>query len=178
MASTRKKPIPKKASLLKPVTGVEKQFLAGKRDRAADLESAIRIFLEFLRGFESLDVDQPCVTVYGSARFKSNHRYYRMARELGRELAQAGFGVITGGGPGIMEAANRGAKEAGGLSIGCNIELPMEQKPNPYLDRFAEFDHFFVRKVMLVKYSWAFVLMPGGFGTMDEIFEAATLPRL
>jgi len=151
MALTRKKPVPKKTSLLNHVTGVEKQFLAGKRDRAADLESAIRIFLEFLRGFESLDVDQPCVTVFGSARFKSNHQYYRMARELGRELAQAGFGVITGGGPGIMEAANRGAKEAGGLSIGCNIELPREQEPNPYLDRFVEFDHFFVRKVMLVK---------------------------
>ena len=175
MARTRKKPTPKKPALLDRVTGLEKQFLKGKRERAADLESAIRIFLEFLRGFESLDVDQPCVTVFGSARFKSNHRYYRMARELGGELAQAGFGVITGGGPGIMEAANRGAKEAGGLSIGCNIELPKEQKPNPYLDRFVEFDHFFVRKVMLVKYSCAFVLMPGGFGTMDEIFEAATL---
>ena len=175
MARTRKKPIPKKPSLLEHVTGVEKQFLKGKRERTADLESAIRVFLEFLRGFESLDVDQPCVTVFGSARFKANHPYYRMARELGGELAQAGFGVITGGGPGIMEAANRGAKEAGGLSIGCNIELPMEQKPNRYLDRFVEFDHFFVRKVMLVKYSCAFVLMPGGFGTMDEIFEAITL---
>ena len=175
MARARKKPIPKKPSLLEHVTGVEKQFLKGKRERTADLESAIRVFLEFLRGFESLDVDQPCVTVFGSARFKANHPYYRMARELGRELAEAGFGVITGGGPGIMEAANRGAKEAGGLSIGCNIELPMEQKPNRYLDRFVEFDHFFVRKVMLVKYSCAFVLMPGGFGTMDEIFEAATL---
>lgn len=175
MARARKKPIPKKPSLLEHVTGVEKQFLKGKRERTADLESAIRVFLEILRGFESLDVDQPCVTVFGSARFKANHRYYRMARELGRELAQAGFGVITGGGPGIMEAANRGAKEAGGLSIGCNIELPMEQKPNRYLDRFVEFDHFFVRKVMLMKYSCAFVLMPGGFGTMDEIFEALTL---
>lgn len=175
MARARKKPIPKKPSLLEHVTGVEKQFLKGKRERTADLESAIRVFLEFLRGFESLDVDQPCVTVFGSARFKANHSYYRMARELGRELAQAGFGVITGGGPGIMEAANRGAKEAGGLSIGCNIELPMEQKPNRYLDRFVEFDHFFVRKVMLMKYSCAFVLMPGGFGTMDEIFEALTL---
>jgi uncharacterized protein (TIGR00730 family) len=175
LARARKKPIPKKPSLLEHVTGVEKQFLKGKRERTADLESAIRVFLEFLRGFESLDVDQPCVTVLGSARFKANHPYYRMARELGLELAHAGFGVITGGGPGIMEAANRGAKEAGGLSIGCNIELPMEQKPNRYLDRFVEFDHFFVRKVMLVKYSCAFVLMPGGFGTMDEIFEALTL---
>lgn len=175
LASPRKTRMPRKPSLLDHVTGVEKQFLKGKRDRTADLESAIRVFLELLRGFESLDVDQPCVTVFGSARFKSNHRYYRMARELGRELAQAGFGVITGGGPGIMEAANRGAQESGGLSIGCNIELPKEQEPNPYLDRFVEFDHFFVRKVMLVKYSCAFVLMSGGFGTMDEIFEALTL---
>ncbi len=175
MAPARKTPLRKKTSLLKHVAGIEKQFLKGKRDRSADLESAIRVFLELLRGFDSLDVDQPCVTVFGSARFKSNHRYYRMARELGGELAKAGFGVMTGGGPGIMEAANRGAKESGGLSIGCNIELPKEQQPNPYLDRFVEFDHFFVRKVMLVKYSCAFVVMPGGFGTLDEIFEAATL---
>ena len=175
MSLSPKKSVSKKTSLLSHVTGVEKQFLAGQRDRSADLESAVRVFLEFLKGFESLDLDQPCVTVFGSARFKPTHRYYRMARALGRELAQSGFGVITGGGPGIMEAANRGAKEAGGLSIGCNIELPKEQDPNPYLDRFVEFDHFFVRKVMLVKYSCAFVLMPGGFGTLDEIFEAVTL---
>ncbi|MGB0908923.1 MAG: TIGR00730 family Rossman fold protein [Nitrospirales bacterium] len=175
MASAQRTPVRRKPSLLKHVAGVEKQFLKGKGDRSADMESAIRVFLELLRGFESLDVQQPCVTVFGSARFTSKHRYYRMARELGRELAKAGFGVITGGGPGIMEAANRGAQESGGLSIGCNIELPKEQKPNPYLDRFVEFDHFFVRKVMLVKYSCAFVVMPGGFGTLDEIFEAATL---
>ena len=175
MASAHRTRLRKHPSLLKHVAGIEKQFLKGKRDRSADMESAIRVFLELLRGFESLDVNQPCVTVFGSARFQSNHRYYRMARELGGELAKAGFGVITGGGPGIMEAANRGAQESGGLSIGCNIELPKEQKPNPYLDRFVEFDHFFIRKVMLVKYSCAFVLMPGGFGTLDEIFEAATL---
>ena len=166
---------PRKPSLLEHIAGAEKQFLAGRRERTADLESAIRVFLEFLRGFESLEIDRPCVTVFGSARFKPAHPYYQMARELGRALAKAGFAVMTGGGPGVMEAANRGAKEGGGRSIGCNIKLPLEQKPNPYVDRFVEFDHFFVRKVMLVKYSSAFVLMPGGFGTLDEIFEALTL---
>jgi uncharacterized protein (TIGR00730 family) len=140
------------------------------------LESAIRIFLEFLRGFEFFgDIDRPCVTVFGSARFAPGHRYYELARELGSHLAKAGFAVMTGGGPGIMEAANRGAREAGGVSLGCNIILPMEQHANPYLDRFIEMDHFFVRKVMLVKYSRAFVVMPGGFGTLDEAFETITL---
>lgn len=172
---TKKRTPPSKKPILEHVAGVEKLFLTGKRDRTKDVESAVRIFLEFLKGFESLEIDRPCVTVFGSARFKGNHRYYRMARSLGQKLAEAGFAVMTGGGPGIMEAANRGAKEAGGLSLGCNIELPTEQEPNRYLDRFVEFDYFFVRKVMLVKYSCAFVLMPGGFGTMDEIFEALTL---
>jgi uncharacterized protein (TIGR00730 family) len=115
------------------------------------------------------------VTVFGSARFKEDNRYYRMAREVGRLLGERGFAVMTGGGPGIMEAANRGAKEGGGFSVGCNIELPHEQSCNAYLDCWVDFRYFFVRKVMLVKYSYAFVLMPGGFGTMDEIFETATL---
>jgi uncharacterized protein (TIGR00730 family) len=115
------------------------------------------------------------VTVFGSARFAEDHRYYELAREVGRHLAAAGFTVMTGGGPGVMEAANRGAREAGGLSIGCNIELPHEQKPNPYLDRWIDFRYFFVRKLMLVKYSYAFVILPGGYGTLDEIFETATL---
>ena len=128
-----------------------------------------------LRGFRALHFAGPCVTVFGSARFKEDHAYYHMARAVGAGLARAGFTVMTGGGPGIMEAANRGAKEAGGLSIGCNIKLPHEQKPNPYLDRFIEFEHFFIRKVMLVKYSCAFVIMPGGFGTLDEAFEVITL---
>lgn len=162
-------------SLLENVQNTEKRFLAGKRDRGADLESAVRVFLEFLRGYESLDFAGPCVTVFGSARFPEDHHYYQLARALGRALAEAGFVVMTGGGPGIMEAANRGAKEGGGETIGCNIVLPHEQKPNPYLDRFVEFDHFFVRKVMLVKYSSAFVVLPGGFGTLDEAFEALTL---
>ena len=162
-------------SLLGKVEGAEKAFLAGRRNREADLESAVGFFLEFLRGFESFDFDGPCVTVFGSARFVEGHPYYRLARELGAALATAGYAVMTGGGPGIMEAANRGAREAGGVSLGCNIRLPMEQKPNPYLDRFIEFEHFFVRKVMLVKYSTAFVVMPGGFGTLDEAFEVITL---
>ena len=131
--------------------------------------------LEFIRGFRALHFVGPCVTVFGSARFKADHPYYEVGRQVGRELARAGFTVMTGGGPGIMEAANRGARESGGCSVGCNIELPKEQKPNPYLDRWITFRHFFVRKVMLVKYSYAFIALPGGFGTLDEIFETATL---
>jgi uncharacterized protein (TIGR00730 family) len=162
-------------SLLDQVEGAEKLFLAGRRSRGADLESAVKIFLEFLRGFESFEFDVPCVTVFGSARFDADHEYYKLARELGAGLAGAGYAVMTGGGPGLMEATNRGAKEAGGFSIGCNIKLPREQEPNAYLDKFIEFEHFFIRKVMLVKYSSAFVVMPGGFGTLDESFEVATL---
>ncbi|MDI9549397.1 MAG: TIGR00730 family Rossman fold protein [Chloroflexota bacterium] len=150
-------------------------FFSGKRDRADELESAIRIFLEFLHGYESLEVDRPCVTIFGSARFAPDHPYCRMAQELGGCLARAGYAVMTGGGPGIMEAANRGAYEAGGLSIGCSINLDFEQGPNPYLSRYVEFDHFFVRKAMMVKYSCAFVVMPGGYGTLDEVFETLTL---
>jgi len=151
------------------------QFLQGPQTRGFELRRAIGIFFEFLKGFRQLHFVGPCVTVFGSARFAEEHASYVLAREIGQRLAQAGFTVMTGGGPGIMEAANRGAKEAGGYSVGCNIELPQEQKPNPYLDRFVSFRHFFVRKVMLVKYSYAFIAMPGGFGTLDEIFETATL---
>jgi len=162
-------------SLLEQVKGAEKLFLSGRRSHEAELESAVKMFLEILRGFESFDFLGPCVTVFGFARFGQDHDYYKMAREMGGALAKAGYAVMTGGGPGIMEAANRGAKEAGGLSIGCNIHLPMEQKPNPYLDKFILMEHFFIRKVMLVKYSSAFVVMPGGLGTLDEAFEVATL---
>jgi len=165
----------REASLLQQVEGTEKLFLSGRRNRAADLESAVRFFLEFLHGFESFEFHQPCVTVFGSARFHADHRYYKLAREVGYALGKAGFAVMTGGGSGIMEAANRGAREAGALSLGCNIRLPREQQPNAYLDRFIGFEHFFVRKVMLVKYSCAFVVMPGGYGTLDEAFELATL---
>jgi len=150
-------------------------FLAGPRSRRAELVRVIRIGAEFIHGFRRLHFVGPCVTVFGSARFGDDHPYYALARALGGRLAQLGFTVMTGGGPGIMEAANRGAREAGGASVGVNIELPQEQRPNPYLDTFVEFRHFFVRKVMLVKYSYAFVALPGGFGTLDEIFETATL---
>jgi uncharacterized protein (TIGR00730 family) len=153
----------------------ERAFLKGSRENPQELASAGRIFLEFVRGFQRLGEIGQCVTVFGSARFPEGHAYYELARQLGHRLAQEGFTVMTGGGPGIMEAANRGAREGGGLSVGCNIQLPSEQKPNPYLDRFVEFEHFFVRKVMLVKYSQAFVVMPGGFGTLDEVFETITL---
>jgi hypothetical protein len=151
------------------------RFLAGPQQRLFELLRAIRIFRELIKGFRALHFVGPCVTVFGSARFPQEHRYYAMAREVGAELARAGFTVMTGGGPGIMEAANRGAKEAGGHSVGCNIELPMEQAPNAYLDRMVLFRYFFVRKLMLVKYSYAFIAMPGGFGTIDEVFEASTL---
>ena len=154
---------------------LEQVFLSGPRSRREELARAVRIFFECIRGFRALHFTGPCVTVFGSARFAEDHEYYRMAREVGRGLAEAGFAVMTGGGPGVMEAANRGAKEAGGYSIGCNIKLPMEQRPNPYLDRFIEFSYFFVRKVMLVKYSNAFVVLPGWFCTMDELFEVVTL---
>lgn len=162
-------------SILRQLAGAEGSFLEHGRERGEDLESAVRVFLEFLRGLELLDVGRPVVTVFGSARFGEDHPYYELARNLGRELAGHGFAVMTGGGPGIMEAANRGCHEAGGYSIGANIKLPNEQNPNPYLDKYVEFEHFFVRKVMLVKMSCAFITMPGGFGTLDEVFETLTL---
>jgi uncharacterized protein (TIGR00730 family) len=150
-------------------------FLSGPHSRLSELRRLLRIGADFIRGFRGLHFVGPCVTVFGSARFPEDHRYYALAREVGRRLGRAGFTVLTGGGPGIMEAANRGARDVGAPSIGCNIILPTEQKPNPYVDRWLEFRYFFVRKVMLVKYSYAFVVLPGGFGTMDEIFECATL---
>lgn len=153
----------------------ERRLLAGPTSRLSELLRVIRIAWEFIRGFRALHFVGPCITVFGSARFDEDHPYYELAREIGRSLAREGFTVMTGGGPGIMEAANRGAKDVGGRSIGCNIELPEEQVPNPYLDRWITFQHFYVRKVMLVKYSYAFIAMPGGFGTMDEVFETATL---
>jgi uncharacterized protein (TIGR00730 family) len=153
----------------------EARFLLGPRSRLEELARAVRIFREFVNGFRALHFVGPCVTVFGSARFGEANPYYQQARSLGAAMAGLGLTVMTGGGPGIMEAANRGAREAGGRSVGCNITLPQEQRPNPYLDRFVEFKYFFVRKVMLVKYSYAFVAFPGGFGTLDELFEVATL---
>jgi hypothetical protein len=166
---------PEASSMLQLIKGAEEAFLSGRRKKQADIESAVGIFLEILRGFELFDVPDPCVTVFGSARLLEGDPHYDMARRLGSALARSGFSVMTGGGPGLMEAANRGAKDAGGHSMGCNITLPHEQQPNPYLDSYVQFEHFFVRKVMLVKYSCAFAIMPGGFGTLDEAFEIAIL---
>jgi uncharacterized protein (TIGR00730 family) len=126
-------------------------------------------------GFRQLHFVGPCVTVFGSARVRDGDSEYELARQVGKAMSRLGFAVMTGGGPGIMEAANRGAQEAGGQSIGCNIELPQEQQPNDYLDISIDFSYFFVRKMMMVKYSYGFVVMPGGFGTVDELFEALTL---
>ncbi len=153
----------------------ERVFLEGPHSRLRELWFLLRVFWGFLYGFRRLHFVGPLVTVFGSARTKEDSSYYQDAREVGSELVKLGFGVMTGGGPGIMEAANRGAHEAGGTSIGCNIVLPFEQEPNPYLDVMLNFNYFFVRKVMLLKYSYAFVIMPGGAGTMDELFEVITL---
>ena len=158
-----------------PPKGAEHSLLQGPRLRRQELWTAIKVFFEFIQGFRKLHFIGPCVTVFGSARFEEDNEYYQLAQAVGKRLAESGFTTMTGGGPGIMEAANRGAREGGGLSIGCNIELPHEQHPNPYLDLFIDFKYFFVRKVMLVKYSDAFVVMPGGFGTLDEVFETAVL---
>lgn len=146
-----------------------------RASRLSDLRRSLSIAAEFYRGYRALSGMGPTVTVFGSARFGPEHRYYELAREMGRQLGRSGFTILTGGGPGVMEAANRGARDVQAPSVGCNIELPQEQMPNPYLDRFVEFRDFFVRKVMLLKYSTAFVLMPGGYGTLDEAFETATL---
>ena len=135
----------------------------------------LRTVRDFIAGFRALHFVGPCVTVFGSARYDESHPYYRLAREVGRGLARVGFTVMTGGGPGLMEAANRGAREAGGGSVGCNIVLPQEQAANPYLDRSVTCRYFFVRKVLLFKYSYAFVALPGGLGTLDELLEALTL---
>ncbi len=153
----------------------DRDFLAQARTLAKERRRLERIHAEFARAFKALYPVGPAVTVFGSARFKEDHPYYKLARAVGAELAGAGFATLTGGGPGIMEAANRGAHEAGGASYGLNIILPQEQAPNPYVDKSIEFRYFFTRKVCLVKYSCAFVVMPGGLGTLDELFEAATL---
>jgi hypothetical protein len=150
-------------------------LLEGPQSRRRELGFVVRALRDFLVGFRALHFVGPCVTVFGSARYGEAHPYYAVAREVGRSLVGLGFTVMTGGGPGLMEAANRGAREAGGRSVGCNIELPQEQKPNAYLDRVVNRHHFFVRKVLLFKYSYAFVGLPGGLGTLDELFEALTL---
>jgi len=153
----------------------EKYFLEGPRSRAREFSFSLRVLWEFIRGFRVLHFVGPCIAVFGSARVKPGTLFYDQAREMGSGIAGLGFTVMTGGGPGIMEAANRGAKEAGGRSVGCNIILPKEQAPNKYLDRCFNSRYFFIRKVLMFKYSYGFVIMPGGIGTMDEFFEALTL---
>lgn len=151
------------------------RFLEGPQSRWREFKFAIRVFFEFIKGFRKLHFVGPCVTIFGSARFHDGHPFYEVTRKLSGRIAQLGFTIMTGGGPGIMEAANRGAREVGGKSVGCNIVLPFEQKENPYLDAFVNIRYFFVRKTLLIKYSYAFVVMPGGIGTMDEFYEALTL---
>lgn len=153
----------------------DRYFLEGPHSRTKELIILFRAARDFIRGFRGLHFVGPCVTVFGSARFPEHHQYYELAREVGRALVQLGFTVMTGGGPGVMEGANRGAQEAGGRSVGCNITLSFEQFPNKYLDRYVTCHYFFVRKVLLFKYSYAFVCLPGGLGTLDELTEALTL---
>ena len=148
-------------------TKSEIHFFKGPQDRWKNFKYAVSVFFEFIKGFRALHFVGPCVTVFGSARFKEDHPYYKQTRELSGEIAKLGFTIMTGGGPGIMEAANRGAKDVGGKSVGCNIILPHEQSPNPYLDKWVDIKYFFLRKALLMKYSYAFVVMPGGFGTLD-----------
>jgi uncharacterized protein (TIGR00730 family) len=155
---------------------VEDRRLLERRDGAGLAGRVQRIAREFLQGFEAVDrIDRPAVSVFGSARVRESDPLYAQAVEVGRRLAEAGFAVVTGGGPGLMEAANRGAHEAGGLSVGFNIDLPHEQHENPYLDIAVTFHHFYARKTMFVKAAEGFVILPGGFGTLDELFEALTL---
>ena len=153
----------------------DRSLLEGPHSRLRELLLIIRAGHDFIAGFRTLHFVGPCVTVFGSARYQESHPYYALAREVGARVSELGFTVMTGGGPGLMAAANRGAKEAGGRSVGCNIVLPKEQQPNPYLDRYVTCRYFFVRKVLLFKYSYAFVGLPGGLGTLDELTEALTL---
>jgi uncharacterized protein (TIGR00730 family) len=155
----------------------EYYHLEGPKPRMNELGFAFKIFIQFIKGFRTLHFIGPCITVFGSARFKEKHPYYIKSREIGKRIAGLGLTTMTGGGPGVMEAANRGAFEAGGKSVGCNIKLPFEQIPNPYTNVSITFSYFFIRKVLMVKYSYGFIIMPGGFGTMDEFFETLTLAQ-
>jgi uncharacterized protein (TIGR00730 family) len=156
-------------------TRIDLRFLSGPRSRWKEFRSLLHIMQQFFYGFRKLHFVGPCVTFFGSARFKEDHPYYTATREIARRVGSVGFTIMTGGGPGVMEAANRGARDVGARSVGCNIVLPHEQQANPYLDVSLTFDHFFVRKVLLLKYSVCFVVMPGGAGTIDEMFEVITL---
>ncbi|MBC8034843.1 MAG: TIGR00730 family Rossman fold protein [Chitinophagaceae bacterium] len=150
-------------------------YLEGPKTRGYELKFAYKVFRQYMMGFRKLHFVGPCITVFGSARFKEDHPYYAAAREFGKRIAAIGFTTMTGGGPGIMEAANRGAFESGGYSVGLNIQLPFEQYANPFVQQSVTFEHFFVRKTLLVKYSYGFIIMPGGFGTLDEFYETLTL---
>ncbi len=174
-----------KTLLLRPRSGApysgngavaeEALFLRGPQPKLKEFWRAVKIFTEIIRGYRKLHNAGPCVTIFGSARIAPDHEYYTLTRQVAAEVARSGFTVMTGGGPGLMLAANQGAKDVNGRSIGCNIKLPFEQEPNPYLDIWVTFKYFFVRKFMLAKYSYAFVAAPGGFGTLDELFEVLTL---
>jgi len=153
----------------------EIQFLEGRQSRFKEFYFTLKVMWEFVKGFRTLHFVGPCITIFGSARLKENTAEYQQTCEIAGRIAELGFTIMTGGGPGIMEAANRGAKAVGGRSVGVNIELPFEQNPNPYMDRSVDIRYFFVRKVLLLKYSYGFVIMPGGFGTLDEFFETITL---
>lgn len=153
----------------------EHVYLDGPKSRSYELGFGINVLWQFLKGFRALHFIGPCITVFGSARFKEDNIYYNQAREFGKRIAGSGFTTLTGGGPGIMEAANRGAFESGGNSVGLNIRLPFEQVANKYVQKSITFEYFFIRKTLLIKYSYAFIIMPGGFGTMDEFFETLTL---
>jgi len=153
----------------------ESSFLRRPRSIFKEFLFTLKVQYYFIRGFRKMHFIGPCATVYGSARFNTDSNHYKNAEKIGADLAKLGFTVMTGGGPGIMEAANKGAYEAGGYSVGVNIVLPFEQKPNPYLHKWIDIPYFFVRKYLLMKYSYAFVIMPGGMGTLDELFEALTL---
>ncbi|HJP40308.1 MAG TPA: TIGR00730 family Rossman fold protein [Dehalococcoidia bacterium] len=166
---------PQTGLLSQPANGEKHGFLEGPQNRGWELRHMARVFSEYIRAVRALHFLGPCVTVFGSARLEEEDPNYQLARATGSALADTGFTVMTGAGPGIMEAANRGAKEAGGATVGCNIALPLEQDPNSYLDRVFTFRYFFIRKVMLAKYSYGFIAFPGGLGTLDEVFEAQTL---
>ncbi len=153
----------------------ESLFLRGPLSRVKELFFSFRVFFSFIEGFRKMHFIGLCVTVFGSARFTKDSNHYKNAVEIGEAVSKLGFTIMTGGGPGIMEAANKGAYESGGYSVGCNIILPFEQKPNPYLHKWINIRYFFVRKFLLMKYSFAFVVMPGGMGTLDELFESLTL---
>jgi uncharacterized protein (TIGR00730 family) len=163
-------------SKVKPIIPPKEHvYLDGPKSRGYELSFAWKVFRQFLMGFRCLHFVGPCITVFGSSRVKEDSEFYIQAREFGKRIAEIGFTTMTGGGPGIMEAANRGAFESGGNSVGCNIRLPFEQVGNKYVHTSVTFEHFFVRKTLLIKYSYAFIIMPGGFGTMDEFFETLTL---